>query len=350
MRRLATLLHLTLVVSSIVAVAQGSANCQTAAGRVATRVNARSKAPRILLRYDMEGLAGQDDWRTFSYWWPEEYAKGQRLLAADVNAVVEGLFAGGAASVDVWDAHGSGADEDNLPGNLLDKRARAMNVGTESNAPDSSKWDALALVAMHAKIGTGGFAAHTGTFGHDWIVNGRSLSESERSAYSYNAVGIPVIFITGDDRLGADMREVMPWARYVTTKYAQAPDRVRLRPVAEVHEEMRAQARVAVEQLASACLLRPSTPVRAAFRALPPASLAMMANIPGVTMIDGAVTFETPDWEPARRALGALAAIASGAHQVPISRELRNHPDARRAAQRALWSEWIELEKKGSPY
>lgn len=50
----------------------------------------RLTGPRVLVRYDMEGMAGQDDWRSAAAWWPKQYAMGQALLAKDVNAVIAG--------------------------------------------------------------------------------------------------------------------------------------------------------------------------------------------------------------------------------------------------------------------
>ena len=50
---------------------------------------------RVLIIHDMEGLAGQSDPSSFDFG-TELYPAGQEWLAADVNAVVEGLFAGGA--------------------------------------------------------------------------------------------------------------------------------------------------------------------------------------------------------------------------------------------------------------
>jgi len=83
----------------------------------------------------MEGLSGQTDWRTQEYRFPfiggqmyqliarrgikhvnpEIWAQGQALLAGDVNAVVDGLFAAGAGAVDVMDYHGSGSPDVDLP-------------------------------------------------------------------------------------------------------------------------------------------------------------------------------------------------------------------------------------------
>ena len=69
---------------------------------------------RVLLYHDMEGLSGQDDPRTIFYRERDLYARGRELLTADVNAVVEGLFAGGADEVHVMDIYPAG--EKPLPG------------------------------------------------------------------------------------------------------------------------------------------------------------------------------------------------------------------------------------------
>ena len=72
---------------------------------------------RVLIYHDMEGLSGQDDPRSFEFG-KEEYAGGRELLTADVNAVIAGLFDGGADEVHVVDGHGSGNPEPDL---LLDR-------------------------------------------------------------------------------------------------------------------------------------------------------------------------------------------------------------------------------------
>src|SRR2546423_7770597 len=85
------------------------ATALTLARRVTPAVARTPGAPvRILVYHDMEGLAGQDDWRTFLFSHPERYPEGQKMLAADLNAVIDGLFARGATQVDVAAAHGSG--------------------------------------------------------------------------------------------------------------------------------------------------------------------------------------------------------------------------------------------------
>src|SRR4030095_14051857 len=131
-----------------------------AATAVATRTDARtSKAVvRVLVYHDMEGLAGQDDWKTYLFRHPEKDTAVKKSRAAELNAVIGGLFAGGATQVDVVDAHGSGNPEPDVRRDLLDQRAKqvfrdkAFDPYVDLTAPNT--YDAVVAVAMHAKTGS----------------------------------------------------------------------------------------------------------------------------------------------------------------------------------------------------
>ena len=303
--------------------------------------------PRVLVRYDMEGLAGEDNWRMSAVWWPEQYAVGQKLLAEDVNAVVAGLFDGGASVVDVWDQHGSGSRNFNLPPALLDPRARHIHR-TDAPRVESGAYDAVAMVGMHAKTGSGGFMAHTGTFGIEMIVNGRSITETEFSGYFWGEVGIPVVFVSGDDRLRDDLLPVMPWLEYVVSKHSVSPQVVELRPVAMVRRELREGAKRALERRANAMPLRVGRPVRATLHAVPPADLSALKDIPGINYADEQVSFEAPSWEETWRGLVALQEIASAFGGQPIIEEiLKRDPgwtQIERTREAGFWERWMELE------
>ncbi|MBL8958609.1 MAG: M55 family metallopeptidase, partial [Gemmatimonadetes bacterium] len=231
---------------------------------------------RVLVYHDMEGLAGQDDYRTFNYSHPEHYPKGRALLAADVNAVVDGLFAGGATAVTIIDGHGSGNPNPDLDPALLDKRATqltrdsAFRQYVDVVAPDT--YDAVVAVGMHAKTGSQGFASHTITLGMDVWMNGRSITESELVAYSWGRHGVPLVMVTGDDKLAADL-QTMPWLKYVVTKHATSASTVQLRNVDSVHAEMKAQAAAALREIAQAKAITVKEPVNAALRVVLPARL-----------------------------------------------------------------------------
>ena len=243
----------------------------------AVPLSAQSRPLRVLITHDMEGLSGQDDWRTFSHNYPEQYARGQRLLVADVNAVVAGLFDGGATAVDVTDGHGSGNTEPDIPLELLDARAKMIfkdhpfDPYLDLQQPDA--YQAVALVGMHGKPGSRGFAAHTWNPGAEIIMNGMTLAEPELNGYSWGRVGVPVIFVAGDDRLQGNLADRMPWIEYVVTKRSTSASTAELRPVDEVHAEMRAAAKRALQGVAGARVMRLTAPITAQLRAIPPAPM-----------------------------------------------------------------------------
>lgn len=307
---------------------------------------------RVLVYHDMEGLAGQDDYRTFNYSHPEHYARGRALLAADINAVVDGLFAGGATSVEIVDAHGSGNPDPDLDTALLDRRATqltrdsAFRQYVDIVRPDT--YDAVVAVGMHAKTGSGGFASHTYTLGMDLVFNGQSITETELVAMSWGRVGVPVIFVSGDDKLAGDLA-TMPWIQYVITKHATSASTVRLRPVDSVHAEMRAKAAEAVRRLSESRVMTVTTPVRAALRVVPPASLAMLRGVPGIRLDeDGSrVSFEARDFAAAYDGLVALIGVARLSYPQVQAEVVRAHRDSAgilMQQRERLMERWLDVE------
>ena len=305
---------------------------------------------RVLLYHDMEGLAGQDDWRTFLFSHPEKYPEGQKMLAADLNAVIDGLFAGGATQVDVVDAHGSGNPEPDVRRDLLDSRAKQVfrdkPFDPYVDITEPNTYDAIAAVAMHAKTGSHGFASHTITLGMDMLLNDKPITESEIVAYSWGRVGVPMIFVSGDDRLRDDLR-VMPWIEFVVTKKATSASTVELRPVDAVHAEMRDKAARAVRNIAKAKVMTLATPMRAGLHAVPPASLAALKGIPGINYGDQTVTFTAPDFRAAYDGVIALVGAARSSYGQVLQETVRKLPDGQKVMAEysdALFMRWMDYE------
>src|SRR5262245_52244478 len=322
-------------------------------GVAAAPTPTRTPAPapvRILVYHDMEGLSGQDDWRTFLFSHPEKYPEGQKLLAADLNAVIDGLFAGGATQVDVVDAHGSGNPEPDVRRDLLDQRAKqvmrekAFDPYVDLTAPNT--YDAVVAVAMHAKTGSHGFASHTITLGMDMLLNDKSITESEIVAYSWGRVGVPVIFVSGDDRLRDDLA-VMPWIEFVVTKKATSASTVELRPVDAVHAEMREKAARAVRNISKAKAMTLTPPLRAGLHAVPPASLASLNGVPGITYKDQTVTFTAPDFRAAYDGVIALVGVARSSYPQVLQETVRKQVDGQKTMadySDALFVRWMDFE------
>jgi D-amino peptidase len=305
---------------------------------------------RVLVYHDMEGLAGQSDPSTFRYSHPAAYARGREMLVADLNAVIDGLFAGGATEVEVVDAHGSGNPDPDVRRDLLDPRATqvlrdsAFRQYVDLVAPGA--YDAVVAVGMHARTGSRGFASHTYTLGMDLLLNGEPVTESELVGFSWGRVGTPVIMVTGDDRLQADLA-TMPWIEFVVTKRATAADSAELRPVADVHAEMRAAAERAVRNRDRARAMAVATPVRAALRAVPPADLSILRDVPGIRYADQQVEFTAPDFGAAYDGLVALIGVARHSYPQVLLEMLRARPDGQALLGEysdRLFQRWMDVE------
>lgn len=172
---------------------------------------------RIYLMTDMEGVAGllnHDDWCMHQ---SRYYDLGRELLTREVNAAVDGFFAGGATAVRVVDGHGAGG----INPVQLDARAelmRGFGMGWPFLLNDG--FDAVAWVGQHAKAGTP-FAhiAHTQWFNYiDLSINGVSIGEFGQLALCAAELGIPSIFLSGDQAACAEAQQLAPGIETVSVK------------------------------------------------------------------------------------------------------------------------------------
>ena len=323
---------------------------EESAGRIISAAAADTDGEiRVLLYYDMEGISGQNDIRSLDYG-NAEYEEAREWLTNDVNAVIEGLFAGGADAVDVVDAHGSGNQQPDIHVEKMDARARLLGKDAPFrpyvDLTERGLYDAVAVVCMHSGTGGGGFAAHTYTLGMDWILNGMSINETEIIAYSWGGADVPVIFASGDNTLAKQL-EWMTWLEYVTVKIATAADDAELLPFDEVHQAMREGAQRAVENLAGAKSVKLSTPITAQLRAVPPASLAQLDGVPGISYRDQTVTFEAQDYLEAYNGIEALIGVATRGYVSLLNEVLRgqdNVMDIMNGYTEILFQRWVDVE------
>jgi D-amino peptidase len=266
----------------------------------------------ILLYYDMEGISGQKILRSIDFG-SEAYPDAQEWLTNDVNAVVDGLFAGGADAVEVVDAHGSFNPEPDILLDRMDPRAtmlyRDKQFGPYVDLLEEGRYDAIVALCMHSKTGGGGFGSHTVILGTDWILNDMSINETELLAYSWGRAGVPLILVSGDDKLGEEL-SWMNWLEYVTVKTALGQDDAELRPFDDVHQDMRSAAERAVHNIPGSRAVKLTEPIKAQLRVVHPADLSALENVPGIDYQDQTVTFQAADFQEAYDGIRAFMEIS----------------------------------------
>ncbi len=207
---------------------------------------------KVMMGVDMEGITGIVS-REYVSRDGRLYAEGVRLMAGDINAAVQGLLDGGADEVVVWDNHASSL---NAPFPALHPGA-TYRRGTSANG---IRWvgldegfDGLVLLGYHAKAGTLHAVLEHTMSSASWCrlsVNGREIGEIGIDGALAGAVGVPVIMVSGDDKLCAEGRDLFgPDLVGVCVKHAHARHGATCLPPEKSAELIRAGAAQAAKRI-----------------------------------------------------------------------------------------------------
>jgi D-amino peptidase len=175
---------------------------------------------KVIISFDMEGVAGIVDW---SQCRPPgvPYEEGRRLLLGEVNAAIDGALAAGATAIVCNDSHGM---MNNLDPALLHGQASYvsgrhkplyMMQGLDSGA------DVVFMVGYHGSIsGESSVLSHTynpSVISHVEL-NGVRVGESGVNALVALARGVPVGLITGDGQTAGEADPFLAGAERVVVK------------------------------------------------------------------------------------------------------------------------------------
>jgi D-amino peptidase len=177
---------------------------------------------KAYLSVDMEGVAGVSSWGEVLDPAHPSNREARERMTREVNAALDELFRQGVTEAVVNDAHHSMR---NLIPELLDRRARLL-AGTPKpwSMVDGVEegFDLGLFLGYHAMGGAEGVLSHT--YSVDPLVvrlNGLALGETGLNALVLGSYGVPVVLVSGDDRLAEEVRGILPWAETVTVKEAR---------------------------------------------------------------------------------------------------------------------------------
>ncbi len=178
---------------------------------------------KIFISVDLEGISGvvsSEQTRVEG----SGYEKARQLMVGETNAAIEGAIAGGATEVCVNDAHGTMRNlliEDLHPDAIL--VTGAPKPLTMMQGIDTS-FDLAAFVGYHARRDSmTAILEHTisSAVVRGIIINGTPAGETAINAGIAGYFGVPVGFLSGDNVVVREARELIPNIETIEVKIAQ---------------------------------------------------------------------------------------------------------------------------------
>lgn len=168
----------------------------------------------IFVVTDAEGVAGvcrQDQTD------PKDQEMRQ-LLTGEINAAVEGFFAGGADSVLVWDGHDGSQTLSTL---TIHPRAKLLMGALPPSMLFERRFAAVAFIGQHSKANVkAGIMAHSfSSLGiQNMLANGKPVGEIDVVSAIAGHFGTPVILLSGDQAAADELHAIVPEAELAPVK------------------------------------------------------------------------------------------------------------------------------------
>ncbi len=200
----------------------------------------------IFMITDAEGVAGvcrQDQTD------PKD-SEMRQLLTGEINAAVDGLLAGGADEVVVWDGHDG---SQTLSALTIHPKAKLLLGGLGVTMTlDRRQYAAVAFIGQHSKANVrAGIMAHSySSLGiQNMKVNGQPVGETETRAALAGWFGIPVILLSGDRAAADELRAIVPEAELAVVKEGLGRYTCLSMSAPEARDTIRAAAKRAVKKI-----------------------------------------------------------------------------------------------------
>ncbi len=196
---------------------------------------------------DLEGVAGVVSFEDQAYPDGKYFENARKLLTGEINAAVDGLIESGVDDILIMDGHGPGAlvyEELHPEAKLYHGRPLAPREVLEEYVRN---YDFCMMVGQHAMAGTvRGNLNHTqNSRGVEYYkLNGKPIGEIAQFALYQGALGLPMIFLSGDDAGCREAEELIPGIITACVKYSMS----RLSAISIAHEKAREIIRTAVKE------------------------------------------------------------------------------------------------------
>jgi len=170
---------------------------------------------------DLEGVAGVVSFDEQTYPTGKYYDRAKALLTGEVNAAVDGLLDAGIEDILVVDGHGPGGivfESMHARAGLLHGRPLPPRNDLNALVGDS---DLCLMIGQHAMAGTpDGNLNHTQSSQSvdSYTLNGKPIGEIAQFALRMGALGVPMVFLSGDHAACREADTLLPGITTVAVK------------------------------------------------------------------------------------------------------------------------------------
>ncbi|MBN1257634.1 MAG: M55 family metallopeptidase [Planctomycetes bacterium] len=206
---------------------------------------------KIFMETDLEGVAGVVSFEEQCFTSGKYYEEAKLLLTAEVNAAIEGLLEAGVEEILVNDGHGVGGIC------FAELHPRAQLIHGRPSAPLAvqneviASCDAAMIIGQHAMVGTERGCLHH-TQNHLTIeyykLNGQPIGEIAQVALHCGALGVPMIFLSGDQAACREAQELIPGITTAIVKQGLNRTSAISCPAPEAHRRIREGAQAAIKK------------------------------------------------------------------------------------------------------
>jgi len=206
---------------------------------------------KMFMSTDLEGVAGVVSFESQTYQKSGPALEEARSLqTAEINAAVAGFVEAGIEDILIGDHHGPGAvkfSELDAPAKLMHGRPWPPRSVRD---PIVAEYDVFCIVGQHAMAGVrDGDLNHTqSSRSIDYIkLNGKPIGEIAQAALYNGAMGMPLIFLTGDEAACREAEELVPGIVTVAVKKGIGRNAAISLPASEARALIREGAKRAIE-------------------------------------------------------------------------------------------------------
>ncbi len=167
---------------------------------------------KVYIGTDIEGVAGVVTFYKQTTPGNPGYPAASRLLTGEINAAVEGMLELGVEDILVCDGHGPGAVDYELlhpAAKLMHGRPLAPRAIRDAAV---AEYDACMMIGQHAMAGV-----PTANMNHTqssatvdrYTLNGRPIGEIAQFALHHGDLGLPLVFLSGDEQACREAEELV---------------------------------------------------------------------------------------------------------------------------------------------